>query len=103
GMAHCMASLGFSATYVASILRTATRLDPENPSYRISLALQLVRCREPREAYEELRRVPVERFERIECECASRRLLHICLCANDRQRADVLGKVVQRLAGAQQK
>ncbi|MEM6329017.1 MAG: hypothetical protein AAF790_02090 [Planctomycetota bacterium] len=98
GMAHCMASLGYAASYIAAVLRSAVGLDPQNSVYRASLAIQLVRAAEPAEAYKQLRRVAVDALDSVGCRCSARKLLELCVWADDQPRAEKLGDVVRRLA-----
>lgn len=98
GMAHCMSSLGYSASYIASVLRTAVQLEPDNPVYRTSLAIQLVSSAQPGQAHAQLCQVPVEALDGVECRCSARKLLELCVWANDERRARKLGEVVRRLA-----
>lgn len=99
GMAHCMASLNYSATYIASVLRTAVELAPADAIYRTSLAIQLVRAGKPIEAHAELRRVAPTKLQQLDCVFSARKLMQLCVWADDCERAEILGTVISRLIG----
>ncbi|MEM8865314.1 MAG: hypothetical protein AAGF31_07160 [Planctomycetota bacterium] len=98
GMAHCMAALNYSAVYIAGVLRTASKLAPDNAVYRTSLAIQLVRAGLPSDAYQELSQVACRDLLSIECRCSARKLMQLCVWANDAERASALGQVITKLS-----
>ncbi len=97
GMAHCMASLNYPANFIASVIRSAVKLEPRNLVYRTSLAIQLVSMRQLAAAYGELSRVNVEQLAAVTCVCSAHKLLELCLWAEDPQRAECMTAVIERL------
>lgn len=97
-MAHVMVGLGYAATYVAGVLENATRIAPKNEVYRISAAIQLVRCGRLEEAYEHLEAASVSRLVSLTCRCSVERLLALCVWAGDQPRSSALGAAFRELS-----
>ena len=94
-MAHTMAALDYAAQYIASVLESAARIAPQNPIYRISAAIQLVRCSRPEAAYEHLRAAPIDRLKTLTCRCSAKRLLSLCAWARDVERSRALSECLR--------
>ena len=96
-MAHCMAALRYSATYIAAVLEKAVEAAPDRDVYRVSLALQLTRCRRLEEAYAHLRRASINTIETMACACSVKLLMQLCEWAEDAERGGILSEQLGRL------
>lgn len=96
-MAHCMASLRYSATYIAAVLEKAVEAAPDRDVYRVSLALQLTRCRRLEEAYSHLCEASIGAIETVACACSVKLLVQLCEWAEDVERGAILGEQLGRL------
>lgn len=96
-MAHCMAALRYSATYIAAVLEKAVDAAPDHDVYRVSLALQLTRCRRLEEAYSHLCEASVNAIETMACACSVKLLVQLCEWAEDTERSGILSEQLGRL------
>jgi tetratricopeptide (TPR) repeat protein len=96
-MAHCMAALRYSATFIAAVLEKAVEAAPDRDVYRVSLALQLTRCRRLEEAYAHLCETPIQAIETMACACSMKLLVQLCEWAEDSERGAILSEQLGRL------
>jgi tetratricopeptide (TPR) repeat protein len=96
-MAHCMAALRYSATFIAAVLEKAVETAPDRDVYRVSLALQLTRCRRLKEAYAHFCEAPINAIETMACACSVKLLVQLCEWAEDAERGGILGEQLGRL------
>lgn len=101
-MAHCMARLSYSSSCVSAALEKACHLAPDNDTYRISLAMQLISSDRPHDAYRHLAQASIEKLRHLDCLCSAKRLLQLCITAGDNHRRDALDKSIKRLVSTSQ-
>lgn len=102
-MAHTMATLKYSAAYIASVLENAIGIDPSNSVYRISAAIQLVSCSRLSAAYQHLRSAPVDRLRTLTCRCSIEKLVALSLWANDPERCGALSEALRSVGATTSK
>jgi tetratricopeptide (TPR) repeat protein len=96
-MAHCMAALRYSATFIAAVLEKAVEAAPGCDVYRVSLALQLTRCRRLKEAYAHLCGASINAIDTMACACSVKLLVQLCEWAEDAERGAILREQLGRL------
>ncbi len=96
-MAHCMTRLNYPCSCIAAALERACYLAPDNDTYRISLAMQLVSSDRPNDAYRHLAVASIAKLRRLDCLCSARGLLQLCNRAGDNERRDALHESIKRI------
>jgi len=89
GMAHFMNQLGYPQRQVASVLRKAVSLDPENRHYRLALSNLLEHMGQFDEAYRVVKQISRSELQQIRCSSCLERLMAIFQDANDQMRYDI--------------
>ncbi|QDV16520.1 hypothetical protein Pan153_11500 [Gimesia panareensis] len=97
GMAHFMNQLGYPQRQVASVLRKAVSLDPENHHYRLALSNVLERIGYHTEAYHVVKQISRSQLQEINCTSCLERLLDIFDDAHDETRSEICRKKLQQL------
>lgn len=96
-MAHTLARLGRPPELSINVLRKAICLNPTEPRYRASLAIQLLRLDRRDEAYAGIAALPTEMLEAMTCRCCVQKILQLCIARGDAARAATLAGQLARL------
>jgi predicted Zn-dependent protease len=97
GMAHFMNQLKYPQRQVASVLRKAVSLDPENHHYRLALSRVLEQMGEPAEAYRVVKQISRSNLQQIDCTGCLEKLLAIFQDAHDQVRQEICRKKLSQL------
>ena len=99
-MAQTLPRLGRPAEMIIGVLCKAVDLNPNDPRYRVLLAIQLIRAGKPTEAYGSLAELPPESFAEVSCTCCAWKLLRLCVTCGDATRAAVFASQLAHLSAA---
>lgn len=97
GLAHFMNQLNYPQRQVASVLRKAVSLDPENHHYRLALSRVLEDMGEPVEAYRVVKQISRSNLQQIDCPGCLEKLLAIFQDAHDQVRQEICRKQLSQL------
>ena len=99
-MAHTLARLGRPPELSINVLRKAICLNPTEPRYRASLAIQLLRLGRQGEAYEGVAAMPPETLQAMTCRCCVQKIMQLCIARGDAPRAAALAERLAHLSAA---
>jgi tetratricopeptide (TPR) repeat protein len=95
-VAHTLARLGRPPELSINVLRKAISLNPDEPRYRASLAIQLLRADRRDEAYEGVKGMTLDALRAMSCRCCVQKIMQLCLESGDAPRAATLaGRLAQ--------
>lgn len=99
-MAHTLARLGRPPELSINVLRKAIGLNPAEPRYRASLAIQLLRIDRDEEAYACIAEMPLAAVESLSCRCCLQKILQLCIDSGDAARAAIVAGRLAKLKDA---
>jgi tetratricopeptide (TPR) repeat protein len=99
-MAHALARLGRPPELSINVLRKAISLNPAEPRYRASLAIQLLRLDRRDDAYEVVAAMSPEMLQGMTCRCCLQKVLQLCITSGDAPRSAALAGQLARVSAA---
>lgn len=99
-MAHTLARMGRPPELSVNVLRKAICLNPTEPRYRASLAIQLLRLGRHDEAYAGVAAMTPQTLQSMTCRCCIQKIMQLCIARGDAPRSAALAGRLARLSAA---
>ncbi len=99
-MAHGLGRLGRPPELSLNMIRRAIDLNPCEPRYRVSLAVQLLRMGRADDAYRAIVEISIEALATLSCRCCLHKALQLCIDRGDCLRAATIASQLAVTAAA---
>jgi tetratricopeptide (TPR) repeat protein len=99
-MAHALGRLGRPPELSLNMIRTAIDLNPCEPRYHVSLAVQLLRLGRTDDAYRAIVEISIESLATLSCRCCLQKALQLCIDRGDCMRAATIASQLAVTAAA---